>query len=461
MSARAITADLHAGRVTATEVVRKTLEALENAAALNAVTHIHRARALARAAEIDPAIAEGENPGPLAGVPFAVKNLFDVEGLVTRAGSRATEANPPAEQDAFAIHALEAAGAILVASTNMDELAYGFSGENVHDGDTRNPRDPRLSAGGSSSGSAALVAAGVVPLALGTDTNGSVRVPSALSGVVGLKPTYGRLSRSGVTPFVRSLDHVGLFAGNVEDATIAYNALQGFDGEDPAQALRAVDLVSEAHLSATELRVAQIGGYFDRPMHPDVRAAMGQAWDALGVSQTATLELAEAARAASFVLTTAEGGQHHLPGLIHSPERFGPLVRERLRAGALVPAAWTARAQKLRRRVSDELASLMDTHEILIAPATPCPAFPLGSNDWEVEGVKLPIRLGIGMFTQALTLTGVPIAVVTRKGAESGLPVGVQIIGRPFEEATVLQAARQLERAGFQMAPQMPEMADA
>ncbi len=456
MSLRQIAADVQAGRVTARQIVEDALSAIDAARDLQAATHLHRARAVACAERIDARIASGSQPGPLAGVPFAAKNLFDVEGFVTRAGSRATEANAPAGRDAFAIRALEAAGAILVASTNMDELAYGFSGENAHDGNTRNPRDLERSAGGSSSGSAALVAAGAVPLALGTDTNGSVRVPAALSGVAGLKPTYGRISRSGVTPFVRSLDHVGLFASDVRGLALAYDVLQGRDGDDPVQTPRAAKQASPG-LGAGTFRAARLGGYFDAPLHPDVRAATDAAAAALGARETVLLELAEAARAASFILTTAEGGQEHLPKLQSQPERFGPLVRNRLRAGALVPATWTACAQKLRRRVTDELCALMREADILIAPATPCPAFPLGTDDWEVAETTLPIRLGIGMFTQALTLTGVPVAVVVCQGVESGLPVGVQIVGRPFQEATVLGAALHLERAGFQMAPQMRE----
>ena len=457
MSAAGIANDVKAGRMTAAESVERSLAAIEAASVLNAVTHIHANRARARAAALDREIAAGVDPGPLTGVPFAVKNLFDVSGQVTRAGSRATEGNAPATRDAFAIRALESAGAILVASTNMDELAYGFSGENAHDGDTRNPRDPSRSAGGSSSGSAALVAAGAVPLALGTDTNGSIRVPAALSGIASLKPTYGRLSRAGVTPFVGSLDHVGIFAADCHDLALAYDAMQGQDPEDPVQSRRETDPVFPGLEPDNPLRAARLGGYFAAPLHTDARAAIDAAAEALDSVGEVTLDLAEAARAASFILTTAEGGQHHLPGLMARPDRFGPLVRDRLRAGALVPAAWTARAQKLRRRVTDDLARMMERHDILLAPATPCPAFPLGVADWDVEGVTLPIRLGIGMFTQALTLTGVPIAVVSRVGGESGLPVGVQIIGRPFEEANVLRAAHRLEQAGFHIAPQMPE----
>ena len=440
---------VRAGRITAAAAVERSLAAIEAAQGLNAVTAVHADRARARASSIDGRIADGLEPGPLAGVPFAVKNIFDVEGHVTRAGSRATEGNAPAGVSAFAVRALETAGAILVASTNMDELAYGFSGENAHDGDTRNPHAPSLSAGGSSSGSAALVAAGAVPLALGTDTNGSIRVPAALSGAVGLKPTFGRISRDGVHPFAQSLDHVGLLAVSAGDLAAALDALDCADPEDPSQ-------VPPPSRSAVppELRAARLDGYFTTPLHPDVSDAIEAAAAALGVRDAVELTLAEKARAAAFVLTNAEGGQHHLEGLSRHPDRFGPLVRNRLRAGALVPAAWTVRAQGVRRLVSEELAGLHGRFGVLIAPAAPCPAFPLGTELWRVADVDLPIRLGIGMFTQALTLTGVPIGVAARRGTRTGLPVGVQVIGRPFGEAAVLAVMGELERAGFSMAPE-------
>ncbi|WP_417600076.1 AtzE family amidohydrolase [Pararhodobacter oceanensis] len=454
MSIQKIADAVKMGRKTAAEVVEQALSACA-ADSCNAVTDLLADRARHRAAELD---AAGAPWGSLAGVPFVVKNIFDVEGVVTRAGSAATDGDAPAKRDAFAIRALEAAGAILVATTNMDEFAYGFSGENAHDGDTVNPRGvdvaaSGLSAGGSSSGSAALVASGAVPLALGTDTNGSARVPAALSGAVGLKPTYGRVSRQGVYPFAPSLDHVGLFTANVTDAKLAFDALDQFDDADPIAASGAIEKTRAP-------RYARLGGWFEGPLHEDVASAVQDACAILGAKAELTFDLAEEARAASFILTTAEGGRTHLRRLSRCPERYGALVRHRLTAGAMVPAAWTLQAQRLRRMASDQLAELHTSADILIAPATPCPAFPLGVADWEVDGVTLPIRLGIGMFTQALTLTGVPIIVLSRLGAASGLPVGVQLIAAPHAEANLFGAALQLEEAGFRVAPITEVFAD-
>lgn len=460
LAAAALAEDIRSGRRDANAVVRDTLARMERATDLNAVTRTHADRALAHAARIDAARQAGEALGPLAGVPFAAKDLFDVAGHVTGAGSAATADNAPAARDADAIAQLEAAGAVLVASTTMDELAYGFSGDNDRDGSTRNPRgavasDHPLTPGGSSSGSAALVAAGLVPIALGSDTNGSVRVPAALCGVSGLKPTYGRLSRDGVYPFVDSLDHVGVFAGNATDLALAYDALQGISGRDPVQADRADEPVADRLPDMAAPSAARLGGYFAAPLDADVETAVDAACAVLDAATTVDLTRAEAGRAAAFVITNAEGGQLHRAALARNPDPFGPLVRDRLRAGALLPAAWVREAQQVRRMVADEMARLHRTADVLIAPATPCPAYPLGADRHTVAGRDLAIRLEIGMFTQALTLTGVPIAVTTMRGAQSGLPVGVQIIGRPYREDQVLAAAVRLEAGGFSVPPEV------
>ena len=198
-------------------------------------------RARARAAGIDAMITRGEDPGPLAGVPFAVKNLFDIEGLTTVAGARLTADDAPAGSDADLVVRLEEAGAICVGALHMGEFAYDFTGENAHYGPCRNPHDPTRMTGGSSSGSGAAVAAGMVPLTLGSDTNGSLRVPVSLCGVFSLKPTYGRLSRGGSYPFVDSLDHLGPLARTAADLAIAYDAMQGPSTRDHAQARRPAD----------------------------------------------------------------------------------------------------------------------------------------------------------------------------------------------------------------------------
>src|SRR6476646_8778010 len=200
---------------------------------LNAFTDVTADRARARARAVDAAIAAGQKVGPLAGVPFAVKNLFDVKGLSTRAGSKINRDLAPSSRDATLIERMEAAGAVLVGALNMGEYAYDFTGENVHDGPSRNPHDVTRLTGGSSGGAGGAVGGALVPLALGSDTNGSIRVPASFCGTFGLKPTYGRLSRARSFPFVSSLDHLGPLARNARDLALSYDTMQGFDQDDP------------------------------------------------------------------------------------------------------------------------------------------------------------------------------------------------------------------------------------
>src|SRR5688572_13447918 len=230
---------------------------------LNSFTDITADRARAKARAVDAAIAAGQKVGPLAGVPFAVKNLFDVKGLSTRAGSKINRDLAPSSRDATLIDRMEAAGAVLVGALNMGEYAYDFTGENVHDGPSRNPHDPTRMTGGSSGGSGSAVGGGLVPLALGSDTNGSIRVPSSFCGIFGLKPTYGRLSRARTFPFVASLDHLGPFARTVKDLALAYDVMQGNDPDDPACADRPAEMtLPTLDRGIQSLRIAVAGGYF-------------------------------------------------------------------------------------------------------------------------------------------------------------------------------------------------------
>src|SRR5690349_19511960 len=239
-----IAAAVSDGRTSATAVVGGALARIaKHDRALNAFTAVTEERALAKAAAIDAERARGRRLGVLAGVPFAVKNLFDVAGLPTLAGSKINRDRAPAARDATLVERLEQAGAVLVGALNMGEYAYDFTGENIHDGPSRNPHDVDRMTGGSSGGSGAAVAGGLVPIALGSDTNGSIRVPSSLCGIFGLKPTYGRLPRTRSFPFVASLDHLGPFARTTEDLARVYDAMQGADPEDPACADRGTEPV--------------------------------------------------------------------------------------------------------------------------------------------------------------------------------------------------------------------------
>ncbi|MBJ7407861.1 MAG: AtzE family amidohydrolase, partial [Bradyrhizobium sp.] len=218
------------GKMSALDATEAALARIEqHDGVLNSFTDVTAERARAKARVVDADIAAGKTVGPLAGVPFAVKNLFDVAGLPTRAGSKINRDLAPAKRDAALIERMEAAGAVLVGALNMGEYAYDFTGENIHDGPSRNPHDTTRMSGGSSGGSGSAVGGALVPIALGSDTNGSIRVPSSFCGIFGLKPTYGRLSRARSFPFVASLDHLGPFARSAADLALAYDVKQGPD----------------------------------------------------------------------------------------------------------------------------------------------------------------------------------------------------------------------------------------
>src|SRR3981081_2319146 len=424
---------------------------------LNSFTDVVADRARARARAIDAQIAAGKNPGPLAGVPFAVKNLFDVQGLPTRAGSKINRDLKPSLRDATLVERMEAAGAVLVGALNMGEYAYDFTGENVHDGPSRNPHDPTRMTGGSSGGSGSAVGGGLVPLALGSDTNGSIRVPSSFCGIFGLKPTYGRLSRARSFPFVASFDHLGPFARNVCDLALAYDAMQGPDAEDAACTTRPAEPVTP--LLAQDigsLRGAIAGGCFQKNVFPGAvaaRAGRAVARIAKALGATRTIEIPEAARAraAAYVISTTEGASLHLDRLRKRPNDFDPAVRDRLIAGAMVPAALGDRAPKFRRWYRAQVLELFKSIDVIIAPATPCVAPKLGQVTFVLDGVELPVRANIGIHTQPISFIGLPVVAVPVP--LEPMPIGVQIIAAPWREDIALRVAYALERGGVVAAP--------
>ncbi|MGU3537300.1 AtzE family amidohydrolase [Methylobacterium sp. A54F] len=450
-SAAEIAAAVSDGRTTARAVVEGALARIAAVdPAVNAFTDVTARRALERAAAIDA----GTVPrGPLAGVPFAVKNLIDVVGLPTRAGARINRERPAATRDATLVERLEAAGAILVGALNMGEYAYDFTGENVHDGNTRNPHATGHMSGGSSGGSGGAVAAGLVPLALGSDTNGSIRVPSAFCGCFGLKPTYGRLSRARSFPFVASLDHLGPMARSVTDLALAYDAAQGPDADDPVASDRAPEPVGpllEAGIG--DLRIAVAGGYFARGGDPEAFAAVADVAASLGASRIVEIPEAARARAAAYLITAAEGAALHLDRLRTRAVEFDPAVRDRLIAGAMIPAPLVERAQRFRRWYREAVGALFHEVDVILAPTTPCRAPRSGQTTFVLDGVTLPVRANIGVFTQPISFIGLPVVNVP-VWPDAGLPLGVQIIAAPWREDAAFRVARYLERVGTVRAP--------
>lgn len=449
LSIRDIQQGLAGGEFSACELAHLTLAQIEQVdPEINAFTHVTSQRLLQEAQTIDRIRSCGETLPPLAGVPFAVKNLFDIKGVTTLAGAELFSTQPPALEDAFAIKQLSAAGAMLTGALNMDAYAYGFTTENSHYGATRNPHDLARIAGGSSGGSAAAVAAGMVNFSLGTDTNGSIRVPASLCGVFGLKPTFGRLSRSGSQPFVASLDHIGPLARNVDDLARVYDALQGMDATDHFQSARHVEPVADKLEKPASLRSAVLGGFFETWCDDEAKAAVASVAKILGSDECITLPEAELARSAAFLLSAAEGGNHYLPALREQAEHFELNSRERLLAGAMTPSAWYTQAQRFRTWFRDNTLPLFEKYDLLIAPATPCSATLIGQQTMQINGTELPVKASMGMLTQPISFLGLPVVTVPLMTA-SGHPIGVQLIAPPWREDICLRAAHQLEIQGM------------
>ena len=456
-----IAAAVREGQVSVTSLTHASLERISDTEPrVNAFTDVTVQRALGAAAALDARLAVGDTTAralPLLGVPFAVKNLFDVAGLTTLAGSKVERGRPAASSDGPLVKRMTTAGAVLVGALNMDEYAYGFTTENTHEGPTHNPHDLTRVAGGSSGGSAAAVAAGQVPITLGSDTNGSIRVPSSLCGVFGLKPTYGRLPRNGSYPFVASLDHLGPFARSARDLALSFDVLQGFDAHDAACVDRPVEPTANLlDLGAQGLRIATLGGYFDAHADADARAAVARVASALGAARTVELPEVARARAAAFLISNAEGGALHLPDLRTRADDFEPLSRDRFLAGALLPAAWLAQAQRVRRWFALRAAELFRDVDVLIAAATPCVAPTIGTEWIEINGQRLPARPSLGLLTQPISCIGLPVCAVPVWGCHAALPIGVQVIAAPWREDLVLRVAHELQRLGVATAPVAP-----
>ncbi|MES2711552.1 MAG: AtzE family amidohydrolase [Pseudomonadota bacterium] len=429
--------------------------------ALNAFTTITADRARAEAAAVDAAIAAGRDPGPLAGVPVAVKNLFDLDGIVTVAGSKIDRERAPATVNAFLVQRMQAAGAVMCGALNMDEYAYGFTTENAHDGPAHNPHDLARIAGGSSGGSAAAVAGGLVPITLGSDTNGSIRVPASLCGIWGVKPTYGRLSRGGSTLFAASFDHLGPFARTLGDLALAYDVLQGEDDGDHAQSWNGLAPVSGSLAGGVGgLRIAVADGHFATGGHPEAFAAVALAAEALGVGARVTLPDAALGRAAAFLITMCEGANLHMDNLRTRAGDFDPGTRDRFLAGALLPAHWLSQAQRMRQHYREGVARVFEDVDVILAPATPFSATRIGEATIIIDGVEMPVRPNLGVFTQPISCIGLPvvcapIADPARAGTPGGLPIGIQIIAAPWREDLCFRVAYALEAAGICAAPNL------
>ncbi len=475
-TAQALAAAILSGSTTAEEVIGAALSRLAREQTLNAVVHELSRDALAEACAIDRRLQAGESVGPLAGVPVVVKDNICTEKLPTTCGSRLLSGYV-SPFEATAVQRLRAAGAVIVAKSNCDEFAMGSSNENSSYGPVRNPHDPTRVSGGSSGGSAAVVAAGHVPLALGSDTGGSVRQPAALCGVVGLKPTYGRVSRWGLVAFGSSFDQIGTLSASVEDAAVALQAIAGPDDRDdrcdpqpvPSYQSALHDDVRGRHVGVW--RGALTPGDIDARVAAAVESAAQQLAQAGAELHEIELPYADEALSIYYVLAAAEassnlarfdgiryGQRSHATTLAATyansrGEGLGPEVKRRILLGTFVSSAgyhdrYYDRAQAARTAFNAELDRLMTRDDLLLMPTAPSPAFRFG------EKLQDPLQMyRCDLFTVPASLSGHPAISLPAPRTEGQLPVGVQLMARHYDEATLLNAAAALERRGFRSEP--------
>lgn len=448
--AHAIAEAVRSGKTTALAVTEAHLAAIEvNNAALVAYTDVTADRARSKASAIDAARARGEALPALAGVPFGVKNLFDIAGITTRAGSKINRDHPPAAADSPLITRMEAAGAVLLGALNMGEYAYDFTGRNAHDGHSRNPHDRTRMTGGSSGGSGAAAAGGLAAITLGSDTNGSIRVPASLCGLFGLKSTYGGLTRTGSFPFVASLDHLGPLARSTRDLALAFDAMSGLDPDDPVcRKDQPAPVLPELEKRLNGLRIGVADGYFARMGTPEAFEAVARVARHLVATCSVTLAEAHRARAAAFIITMVEGGALHIDRIRSRPGDFDIEVRDRLFAGAMLPGQFYVQAQKFRRWFQRETLKAFEHVDAFLAPATPATAPLLEQTTFTLDGQELPVRANLGIFTQPISFIGLPVVTVPLR-ATNGLPIGVQVVTAPGREDLALRIATALEADGI------------
>ncbi|MHC4407227.1 MAG: amidase [Planctomycetota bacterium] len=401
-----------------------------------------------QAERVDKLVGEGK-PLPLAGVPFAVKDVIHVEGVPTTCGSKAFA--DVAERNATVVDRLMAAGGVPLGKTNMHECAFGFTGANATFGDGRNPWDPSRVTGGSSSGSSLAVALGICPLALGSDTGGSIRLPAALCGLVGLKPTYGRASRAGVVPLSWSMDHVGPMTRTAKEAALALEALAGEDPDDDTSSPRPVPGFSsqlDDPLDGLKIGLPRAG--FFESLEPAVAEAVEAAraqMTTLGAECVdVTLPYLDEVLGAHRAIIFSEAASYHQPFLADRADRYGDDVRVQLEAGLLLPAVDYLKGQRVRRVVRRAWAEAFAPVDCLLTPASQATAVPLGQRAVDLPGGETPLLHAYLGLSLPFNLTGHPAISVPCGFSAEGLPIGMQIVGKPFDETTILRVAHQYQQ---------------
>lgn len=436
--------------VSLVEVTNAVLDRIERIGPLlNCYITVLADQARRRARGLENLLAGGTYLGPLHGIPLSLKDNIATAGVRTTAGSPILADWVP-EASATVADRLAAAGAVVVAKANLYEFAYGAPHPAY--GPTRNPWNSDRTCGGSSSGSAAAVAGGLCYGSFGTDTGGSVRIPAAFCGIVGLKPTYGRVSRAGVIPVSYNLDHVGPMTRTVREAAVLLKAIAGPDPADPTAVNWPVpDYAADLDGGVRGLRVGVPRPQPSELIDPEVRAIVGQAYGVIeqegaALSEVSLPDLVQA-RTVMWTISAAEAAEYHRPYLRTRASDYHPVVRSLLETGEFIPAADYVRAQRVRQRMAQDLRSAMTGVDALVLPALPVPAYPIGQRTMTVGGQEEDVLAIITRYTSLFNVTGHPAVVLPCGFTSEGLPVGLQIVGHPFQEARLLRVAHAYEQA--------------
>jgi aspartyl-tRNA(Asn)/glutamyl-tRNA(Gln) amidotransferase subunit A len=425
-------------------------------AALSAFITVTAEHAIRQAQQADRELAEGVDRGPLHGIPIALKDLFATRGVRTTAGSKVYENFVP-DHDAAVVEKLDAAGAVQLGKLNMHELAYGITSANPHFGPVRNPWNPQHSPGGSSGGSGAAVAARIAFMAMGSDTGGSIRIPAAFCGTIGLKPTYGRVSRYGMLPLGYSLDHAGPLTRSVRDAALTLNAIAGHDPRDPGSSRRpVVDWLPDEDCSIRGLRVGFPESFYFERLDPEVesavRGAIARAESLGAVIKPVKLPDIGAINAVARMVLLAEAAAVVEP-FREQRSSFGADVLALFDQGRLVPAVDYVNAQRLRRRMRQEFDRVWTEVDCFVAPCTPSTAPRIGDTTVRIAGRDEDVRLAATRLVRGINLLGLPALSMPCGLSGAGLPVGMQIVGPAFGEAVVLRLGAALEDNGVGVPP--------
>jgi aspartyl-tRNA(Asn)/glutamyl-tRNA(Gln) amidotransferase subunit A len=443
--------------ISATELTQAVLDRIDRLEGqVNAYITVTAEQALEDARRCDAALTAGQPLGPLHGIPLALKDLYDTAGIRTTAGSKILADRVP-QQDATSVAKLRAAGAVLVGKTNLHEFAFGVTTENPHYGDTHNPWDLDHAAGGSSGGSGAAVAAGLCIVSTGSDTGGSIRIPAALCGVVGLKPSFGRISCHGLVPLSWELDHAGPIMRTVYDAALMLEVMAGWDLKDPRSVRAPVrDYTAGLDVGGQEgdlkgLHIAVDPDYALSGITPEVRAAFEKALEVLTALGAEIVEVSVPriieGQSKTLTIIRAEGAAYHAGWLSTRIEDYSPFVRSRLEAGLGVTGVDYAEAQHLRRQLVRDFEILFEDVDLFATPMCGMTAPALGQEQVEIDGQDVSVVAAITRFTRLFNLTGLPAISLPCGLGEDGLPIGLQLAGASFDETTLLRAAHAYEQA--------------